>query len=353
MPELEQRFLVVRLSSVGDIVHTLPAVAALGEAFPGAQIHWAIETRHAALIEGNPYVHRAVKLDTLGWRERFKFAETIEEAVRSLLALREVTFNAAIDFQGLYKSGLIAWVSRSRERVGFAENWLREPTVGIFYTEHVAPRGRRHIIEMNLALVERLGARPPASGGWKFPLPRTEPDDRYVDEQLAALGAGEFVILNPGGGWKSKRWAPENYAELIRRLGPDLSWKIVLTGSRQEEDLIQTILERAEASQARYIPSTLVQLIALARRARLFVGGDTGPLHLAAAVGTPIVAIYDATDRLNTPERNGPFCAADIVLLSQGAVNHIRRGKNATYLQGVSVDSVLAAIRERLARAYG
>lgn len=342
------RFLVIRLSSVGDIVHALPAVAALGKTFPEAEIHWVVESRLAVLLEGNPFVRRILRLDTLGWRKQPLRAETFESIVRSILALREVTFDAAIDFQGLYKSGFIAWLSSSRQRVGFAEHWLREPGVSVFYTDRVSPRDRRHVIEMNLALVEHLGAR---VQGWQFPLPRTVDDDRYVEEQLAVLGAPQFILIHPGGGWKSKRWAPENYAELIRRLETEFPFQVLLTGSPDEEPLVRTIIERARSSRARYFPSTLVQFIALARRARLFVGGDTGPMHLASAVGTPVVALYGATDPLNTPDRNGPFGPADLTLSIAAPVDRNRSGKNVCYLQGISVESVLAAIHERLARA--
>ncbi len=353
MPEPKQRFLVIRLSSIGDIVHALPAVAALGETFPQAEIRWAIEARHADLLEGNPFVHCVLKLDTLGWRRRFRPAEAVEELARSLLALREVSFDAAIDFQGLYKSGLIAWLSRSRERIGFAESWLREPAVGVLYTERVAPRGRQHVIEMNLALVERLGARPPGAAHWQFPLPHSAQDDRYVEQRLASLGGQDFIVVNPGGGWLAKRWPALDYAALIRRLDAEFSWKILLTGSSEEKELIEQILENSGSQKASYFPSTISQFIALARRARLFVGGDTGPLHLAAAVGTPIVAIYGALDPLNTPERNGPFSAADIILTNDGLVEQTRRGRNTDYISGVPVDSVLAAIRKRLEGSYG
>lgn len=346
MPEPRQRFLVIRLSSIGDIVHTLPAVAVLGKTFPQAEIHWAIETRYAGLLEGNPFVHRVVKLDTLGWRKKLASAQAIEAVARSFLALREVAYEAAIDFQGLFKSGLIAWLSHSQARLGLAEYWLREPAAGVFYTERVSARGRQHVIEESLALVERLGAR---SNHWQFPLPRTVTDDRYVEQQLASRGAGDFIIISPGGGWITKRWSPDNYAELIRFLDSELPWKVLLTGSPEEEELIQEILRGAGSRAASYFPSTIVQFIALARRAKLFVGGDTGPLHLAAAVGTPIVAIYGPTD----PARNGPFSRNDVTLSNRGRIDHTRRTRTPAYLSGVSTESVLAAIRQRLARAYG
>ncbi|HEV2177708.1 MAG TPA: lipopolysaccharide heptosyltransferase I [Terriglobia bacterium] len=343
------RFLLIRLSSIGDIVHALPAVAALGDAFPEAEITWVVEERFAGLLEGNPFVRQLVRIDTLSWRGRWTSIATMRQAARSLRELRERTFDAAIDFQGLLKSALIAWLSRSRERVGLQRRWLREPAAGAFYTERVTAWGRRHAIEENLALVEHFGAPPTPPARWKFPLPRTAADDCVVSERLASLDAADCVIVNPGGGWATKRWAPENYAELIRTLETEVPWRILLTGSPPEEALIQDVLRRSESKRAVYFPSTLVQFIALARRARLFVGGDTGPLHLAAAVGTPIVGIYGPTD----PARNGPFAAADIALSAAAPDDSAARFRVAADLRGISVEAVRAAVHQRLRAAYG
>jgi ADP-heptose:LPS heptosyltransferase len=180
-------------------------------------------------------------------------------------------------------------------------------------------------------------------------LPRNDEDDAYVARQLAALDSRNFIIMNPGGGWPAKRWSPENYAALIRQWEDARRDQILLTGSPWEEPMISEILQNAGAKRARYLPTSLVQFIALARRARLFIGGDTGPLHLAAAAGAPIVGIYGPTD----PVRNGPFAADDIALSNQGPINHTRRGANPAYLPGISVEAVAAAVEQRLARAYG
>ena len=346
MPESSPRFLVIRLSSIGDIVHALPAVAALGETYPEAEIHWAVESRYAILLDGNPFVHRLVKLDTLGWRKKLATFATWKSVSRGLAELRQVGFDAALDFQGLYKSALITWLSRARARLGFAKQWLREPVASIFYTERISPRAGEHVIQMNLALVERLGAR---AARWQFPLPQSDADARYVAQQLAALAAQEFMVINPGGGWRSKRWAPENYAELIRRLSGEFPDVILLTGSPEEAPLIRDIIHSSGSPRAKHFPSTITQFIALVRRAKLFLSGDTGPLHLAAAVGTPLVAIYGPTD----PARNGPFSAADITLWSHEPTNYTRRAPSAKYLSGISVESVLRAIHERLARVHG
>lgn len=350
MPDSNLRFLVVRLSSVGDIVHALPAVAALGRTYPQASIHWAVEERYAALLEGNPYVRRVIRFDTLGWRKRLASSDTMGEILQGFRRLKELQYDAAIDMQGLMKTGLLTWISHSRERIGLGRKWLREPPAGIFYTHRVSPQGRRHIIEINLSLVEYLGARP---GMWEFPLPANSEDQAAVQEQLEKLGVTNYIIVNPGGGWKAKRWAPENYAEAIRRLAGELPLDILLTGSEQEEGLIRGILDQAGTPRAKWFPSTLVQYIALARGAKLLIGGDTGPLHLAAAAGTPLVAIFDSSDPLNTPERNGPFDAADIVLCGPKKSNHLKYSKGSNYLAGVSVESVVEAAFERLKRANG
>jgi ADP-heptose:LPS heptosyltransferase len=202
---------------------------------------------------------------------------------------------------------------------------------------------------MNMALAENAGAAPVSRAEWKFPLPQNEADTRHIEQQLAGAATQRFMVINPGGGWKSKCWAPENYSELLRRLQDEFAGDFLLTGSPDEEPLIQRVVEGSSVPRARYLPSTITQFIALVRRAALFLGGDTGPLHLAAAVGTPIVAIYGPTN----PERNGPFSLLDITLWNRGPIDYTRRGKSAGYIEGITMESVLAAIRERLSRAHG
>jgi lipopolysaccharide heptosyltransferase I len=346
MKDTAQRFLIVRLSSIGDIVHALPAAAALAETFPQAHIHWVVEKRYAVLLRGNPHLHRVVTLDTLGWRKHLSSRSTWLEIRKGMEDLRQDFYDAALDFQGLWKSAVVAWVSRARERLGFGASWLREPSATVLYTQQVSPPERVHVIEQNLALVERLGAH---TAHWQFPLPRDEEDEAYVARQIARLDSEDFIVINPGGGWRSKCWAPENYAALIRQLADARHESILLSGSPAEEPVIGEILQAAGSPSARYLPTTLMQFIALARRARLFIGGDTGPLHLAAAVGVPIVGIYGPTDLT----RNGPFAADDITLSNRGPITYTRRGARPAYLPGIPVEAVVAAVEQRLARAYG
>ncbi len=199
------------------------------------------------LLEGNPHLHRIVALDTLEWRKHLTSSATWQEIRNGVSDLRRTLYSAALDFQGLWKSAVVAWLSRAQERIGFAERWLREPSAAILYTQRVSPREHVHVVEENLALVERLGAR---TERWQFPLPWNDEDDAYVDTQLAALDSEDFIIINPGGGWRSKCWSPENYAALIRQLAGARREQILLTGSPSEEPLIGEILQSA-GDQAR------------------------------------------------------------------------------------------------------
>ena len=350
MPESRQRFLVIRLSSIGDIVHTLPAVAALGHAHPQAEIHWAVEDRFSELLRANPFVSRVIELDTLGWRRNLASGSTMAEIMLGFEALREYRYDAAIDFQGLMKSAIFARLSHSQKRIGLAWGSLREPLAALLYTQRVSPKNCTHIIEINLSLVEALGAR---SSKWEFPLPDDPRDKEAVREQLQEMGTKEFIIVNPGGGWKSKRWPPANYAELIAGLAGKIPFDILVTGSPQEEGVAREIIAGANAPRAKWFPSTLLQFIALAREAKLLIGGDTGPLHLAAAAGTPLVAIFNAADHRNPPERNGPFNPADIILCGPRQAKQTPDSKHSNFLEGVSTESVVKAALERLGIEHG
>lgn len=337
-----KRFLVIRLSSIGDIVHALPAVSALAESFPAAEIDWTVETRHADLLLGNPSVAKIVRLDTVGWRRKLLARRTLAQIRDGLHELRLHEYDSVLDFQGLWKSAILALLALSERRVGFDRPDLREGSAGVLYTHRVDIGNRRHVIEKNLALVEYLGAK---ATKWRFPLPSREEDEAYVSGEIAKREIREFIIVNPAGGWKSKCWSPANYAKVLNDLAGVIPGHAVLTGAPNEVPVIEEILRESRNERASYFPSTMLQFICLARRASLLVGGDTGPLHLAAAVGTPIVGIYGPTD----PARNGPFSQADITLWNRSRTDHSRRGDSG-YLPGIEPAEVLKAIRDRLAR---
>ena len=335
-------FLIIRLSSLGDIVHALPAATALAQMPSGGTIDWLIETRYRVLLDGNPYVRNVVEIDTLGTRgKKWSFA-SLKSMVNSVGVLRRERYDAVVDLQSLVKTALLARCARAHQRIGFEGDWAKEPMAGVFYTHSVRVPRRVHVIQANVSLVESLGA---GTDRWEFPLPEGREAREGMEKKLRELGIREYMIVNPGGGWAAKRWAPESYGELVRRLAEDASLPVVLTYGPGEERLAHDVLEQAGTKNAVTFPTDILQFIALARRARLFIGSDTGPLHLSTALGTPVVGIYGPTD----PATHGPFTPADIVLRNSTRTSHSRRGRDSVTIEGVSVEKVLEAVRMRLA----
>jgi len=332
------RALLVRLSSIGDVVHTLPALAALHR--HGWEADWLVEPPSRVLLDLNPLLARvqsAPSRKAFGWGK----------ALATVRALRSRRYDAALDFQGLWKSAAWARTSGARRVIGWERGSRREPSSLLLIGEPVPRAGGGHVIDKNLALLRPLGIE--AVGLREFPLPLSAEAVARVDAGLAALGGGEIAVLNPGGGWASKLWTAERHGELakgLRALGllPLVSW------GPGEEALADRVVAASGGAARRSFPTTLLDYAEIARRARLVVAADTGPLHLACAVGAPVVALFGPTD----PARNGPFAAEDVVIrrmppcapcYSRSCLRH------AGVMDGIAVAEVLAAAERRLARA--
>lgn len=334
------KILVIRLSSIGDIVHALPAVALLRRSLPEAQISWAVDGGGgAALLKDSPAIDNLIRLDLKGLWKRVGNSAARQEFMSSVAVLRgkepggqqsipeELAESAAcrpdlvIDFQGLIKSATVALVSGSNTRVGFENSELRERPSKMFLTHQVETSRHTHIIEKNIGLaraaIERL--KGPEStvaecdggngcaGPYEFPIALSEGDQSYAD---SVVGDKPFAILNPGGGWKTKLWPAERFGRVGDFLWANHQLPSIVTYGPGEESLARVVVDSSGSGKVRAIPSSLKQYVALAHRAAVFVGGDTGPLHLAAAAGTPIVGLYGPT----SPERNGPFHPDDITV---------------------------------------
>lgn len=339
------RVLIVRLGSMGDIIHTLPAVAALRRAFPGATIGWAVERRWAALLSSGaalagpcspekPLVDIVHTVDTLAWRAALFSGETWREFRDALGQLRDARYDVAIDVQGAWKSAILARLSRVPRRIGFMQP--REKPATLFYTQQVAARGR-HIVEQNMSLAEELCSAPREQAC--FPLPRDAAAERAMEQQLHAHGLHSFALVNPGAGWGAKCWPAERYAEVVRALAVHGLRAIVNFGPGEER--LARDVERAANGVAIAMPATVGELIALCRRARICIGGDTGPVHLAAAVGVPVVALFGPTD----PARNRPYSDRAIVLRSersQTTTSHLK-DPEAGLLQITAAEAIAAA----------
>lgn len=331
----EPRILVVRLSSLGDVVHTLPAVHALRAAFPTAEIDWLIEARWAPLLAGNPDLNAVVKVATRSWRD----------VCTTVARLRRRRYDLALDFQGLYKSALLARLAGATQYIGFAPSAARERGAAIFYTQRVEPRAR-HVVEQNLELAVAAGARP---GPCCFPIQVSVEAQHRVRQQLAAHGVQKYFVLSPGGGWRSKCWPPERYGELYRQLVvlPALaSFRGVVNARPGERDLAETVQRVAGADGPIWFPLELPELVALIAGAKFLVSGDSGPLHLAVALGVPVVGLYGPTD----PARNGPFLAEDLVVRkARPEETSYRREKHySAAMLAITVEDVVAAVERRL-----
>ncbi len=343
-----ERLLIVRLSAMGDVIHTLPAVHALREAFPQAHIGWLIEERWAELLCApgsprrgvrsrlRPLVDEVHVVNLKAWGKSPFSIATLQRAATVWNDVRDSGYDAAIDLQGAMRSALLARGSGARVVYGTAEP--RESPASLWYTRKVIARGR-HVVEQNLSLVGAIT-------GKKFADPRVDfPIDAQVEERiehgLAQHRTGEFALLNPGAGWGAKRWPAERYGEVARGLARAGLCPLVNYGPG-EEDLFREVLA-ASGGAARPTKGSVTDLIALTRRARIFIGGDTGPLHLAAALRVPVVAIFGPTD----PARNGPYGTRSVVLRSAGSVtSHARRAAADEGMLTIGSGAVMAAARE-------
>jgi lipopolysaccharide heptosyltransferase I len=326
------RFLIVRLGSLGDVVHAIPTAAALRAHFPGARIDWAVDPRYVELLGVVRGIDGRVPLDT---RQPMRVASTLRD-------LRRVRYDAAIDLQGLLKSALLARLARADRTIGFPRAHLREPAASVFYTHRPDPGGASHVILKNLALLEPLGVR---DRRVEFPL---EIPYSAAAERLNERAPRGYAVLNPGAAWPNKRWPAARFGALAAGIRERFGVPSIVLWGPGEETLAQQVVDSSGEAAERAPATTIVDLFAIARRARLFVSGDTGPLHAAAATGAPIVSLFGPT----RPERNGPWDPRDIaVSRAESCVcHHERRCRRGTpCVDDISVAEVLAAVEQRLA----
>jgi ADP-heptose:LPS heptosyltransferase len=334
----EPRFLVVRLGSLGDIVHTFPAVAALRQSSPSAQITWLTHPRWESLIASS-------NMATEIWATETRSFTSIREIVARI---RGASFSTAIDYQGLWKSAALPLFGGVAKRIGFSSETIREWGVPILYTDRVHCQ-TAHIAEQNGELSQCAAASHTVA---PFQLQISGSDEAMVRELLRDCGIDRYILLSPGGGWRSKCWPPERFGQLAQQIRNSLGLRCVLNYGPGEENLVQAITAASATAEPLAYSGTLEKLMPLARNALCIVGGDTGPLHLAVALGTPSVSIYGPTD----PRRNGPFpnplgpdVAKNIVLRAAGAVrDHRRVDETDPSILKVSLDEVFSAVQQLL-----
>ncbi|HUE42730.1 MAG TPA: glycosyltransferase family 9 protein [Candidatus Sulfotelmatobacter sp.] len=353
----EPRFLVVRLGSLGDIVHTFPAVAALRGSFPASEIVWLTHPRWKGLVESSALASEIRNVES---RDLSSVRATISK-------IRASQWQSAIDYQGLWKSAALPFLGGVKRRIGFSSHTIREFGVPILYNQRVKPE-TVHIADQNGELSRRAGARRRV-GHVKLSV-SGESVARAREELSRAGFSDRYVVLSPGGGWRAKCWPPERFGALCQKLRDALGLRCVVNYGPGEDDLAAAVKSVSGRAEPLVWNTELGPLMALLRSAACIVGGDTGPLHLAIALGTPAVALYGPTD----PARNGPYrnpslvtgdpildsgeardtdpCAGDIVLRAAGsATSHSRNDVVDPSMLAIQVDAVFEAVRRRIGAA--
>lgn len=299
---------------MGDIIHCLPAVASLKHGIPKSHVTWVVEQRWAPLLADNPYLDRVVLLDR----------QSLSGLRAAWRDLRSQRYDIAVDFQGLVKSALVASAARPEKLMGLHRTLVRERVAAWFYSMNVDSKAE-HVVDRYLDLASAAGA---SSLIRNFPLPAGSPE--------GSLPAGPFVLASPMAGWAAKQWPLEYYSELGRLLVNETGCKLVLNAP-------SPIDMRHTHAHVSGLPG----LIDATRRAAAVVGVDSGPLHLAAALGKPGVAIFGPTD----PARNGPRGGAITVLRSPLALTTYKRNHTGGAMRDIRPEAVLEVLQSVLAGA--
>lgn len=344
------KILFVKLGSIGDIVHTLPSLAAVRRAMPRAEISWVVERRAAEILRDNPLLDRLIEVDTKALRRWPVSGETLLAPRQQLRRLRASTFDTALDFQGLFKSAAIARLSRAKLRYGFAREALREPASRFLLTKTISTPVQSHVIAKNLALVSgALGINVPVDPtDFQFPIAITKAHEGEAEEALRNVESG-FAILNPGGGWPTKLWSTERFGALADELWIRHGLRSIVTYGPGESELADQVVNATRSGRAQTCNLSLKGFVALARQAAVYVGGDTGPTHLAVAAGTPVVGLFGPTEWW----RNGSPRLADICVDRNDIgcrTNCHRRSCSVWICMDIEVERVLHAVDERLSR---
>ena len=334
MSDRAPRFLIVRLGSLGDVVHAIPAVAALKKRHPAAAIDWVVDPRYVELVKLVTVVASVVPFDPRAYLS----------AVAAWRRLgRGGDYDAAIDLQGLIKSAVLARSVRARRTVGFSREHLREPLARFLYTETVDPGNVLHVIEKGIRLMHAVGVNDPSIA---FPI--AVPRSNAADAVVSRAASSGYVLINPGAAWPNKRWPPDRFGALAAAIRERHGLRSVVLWGPGEERAASDVVAASRGAAEQAPQTTITDILALATRASLMVSGDTGPLHIAAAVGTPIVALFGPT----RTERNGPWSSSDISLtrFDTCVCHYERRCRRAQpCIDDIGVDEVVAAVARRVA----
>lgn len=331
------RFLIVRLGSLGDVIHGIPVAAALRERFPAARIDWMVDPRYVDLLGLVSGLDACIPVDP---------RRSPAALVSTLLSLRRVKYTAAFDLQGLLKSAVLARATGAWQTIGFSRPHLREGLARFFYTNAADPAGHTHVVFKNLALLGLLGAREMRPS---FPI--AAPVTPVVEWLADRFGGDGYALINPGAAWPNKRWPAARFGALAAAVRESAGLRSLVLWGPGEERLASAVAEASAGAAEPSPPTTILDLFGVARRARLMVSGDTGPLHIAAAMGTPIVALFGPT----IAARNGPWSPADITIARTDRCSCLYRRRcrqSDACIDDIGLEEVVSAVHRRLSATH-
>ncbi len=331
------RYLLVRLGSLGDVIHAIPAAAALRAQAPDAQIDWLVDPRYAGVVRMVRGVDAVIAVDPRGSKAQL---------LATIRTLRRARYDAAFDVQGLIKSAMLTRLAGAARTFGFPRPHLREPLARMLYSETPDMGTAVHVVHKALAMVAAVGVRP---GEPSFPL---EIPASGAATEVALRHAAGFALLNPGAAWPNKQWPADRFGALASRIRAEHGLPSVVIWGPGEKPRAEQVVAASGGAATVSPPTGITDLFGLAKAARVVVSGDTGPLHIAGAVGAPLVAIFGPT----ITERNGPWSPRDVTVsrTAQCQCLYQRQCRLATpCIDGIPVDEVAWAVMRRLEGAGG
>ena len=346
-----QKILIIKMSAVGDVIMSLPALAVLRRSFPGAEIDWLVESPAAPLLQGHPHLNRVLVSPRRQLAKLVKSGRLIR--ARRLFSsfkkeLRSVNYDVVLDLQGLLKSGIMVRLARGRRKVGF--DLTREKSYKFLNEKMPAYDPDRHAVLRYLDAVMYLGAKKPSRWPDRYYSPPAE-DVGEAEELLAKKVHGPFVVLNPGAKWVTKRWPLHHWIDLAEKVLRNTELEIVVTGGADDDDWGRAIERAVPEISVNFCGLTSLPALAhILSRAEAMVTGDTGPMHLAAAVGAGGLALFGPT----RPWRTGPFGGHFEILRPEiKCLGCLKKNCDQPCLELLSPDLVFAALETYLAHYRG
>ena len=344
MPDSLKNILIMKPSALGDIVLALPALTALRQSFPDAKISWLIRPEFAPLLENHPHLDEIIPFDRKSLGRAWCCPKAFCALIRLISRLRRSKFDAVFDFQGLFRTAVLAWLSGCKKRFGKANS--RE-LAHLFYTDQIKQDTESiHLVDFYLKMVKAAGAD---NLTVRFELPSNPADVDSVKKLLKSSGidSGKFVVFVPGSAHKTKCWPPERFAELADKITSQFKLPIIAVGANSEKPLVEKIANLAKTSVINFAGRTsLKELVELLRSARLVVSNDTGPGHIAAALGTPLVMMYSWSNPARIAPYGRPQCMVAREPYSRGL--KIKSTNPKHNVSNITVDEVFKKVKEQL-----